>query len=44
MAHSEDFIAHTTVQEVFDAIWFGEKGLKVNRIQILEKIEWFTLG
>lgn len=34
MSHSENFIAHTTVQEVFDVIWFGEKCLKVNQIEL----------
>jgi hypothetical protein len=32
MSHSENFIGHAGVQEVFDAIWCGEKHYKVNLI------------
>ncbi len=28
MSHSENFVGHTTVQEVFDAIWCGETRIK----------------
>ena len=29
MSHSEDFVGHTSVQEVFDVIWSGESAHKV---------------
>jgi hypothetical protein len=29
MSHSENFVGHTTVQEVFDAAWHGETTNKV---------------
>ncbi len=29
MSHSEHFVGHTSVQEVFDAIWRGETTQKV---------------
>jgi hypothetical protein len=30
MSHSENFVGHTSVQEVFDVIWSGETNEKVN--------------
>jgi len=32
MSHSENFVGHTSVQEVFDAIWNGKTSQKVNFI------------
>jgi hypothetical protein len=32
MSHSENFIGHTSVQEVFDAIWCGDTDHEVNFI------------
>jgi hypothetical protein len=29
MSHSENFVGHTSVQEVFDLIWSGETNQKV---------------
>ena len=29
MSHSENFVGHTSVQEVFDVIWSGETAHKV---------------
>jgi hypothetical protein len=29
MSHSENFVGHTSVQEVFDVIWSGETTQKV---------------
>lgn len=39
MSHSEDFVGHTSVQEVFDVIWSGETMQKVNRW----KNEWIRV-
>jgi hypothetical protein len=29
MSHSENFVGHTSIQEVFDVIWAGETTQKV---------------
>ena len=33
MSRSEDFVGHTSVQEVFDVIWSGETTQKVDRYE-----------
>ena len=38
MSHSENFVGHTSVQEVFDVIWNGKTAHKVIYIYILWKI------
>ncbi len=41
MSHSEDFVGHTSVQEVFDVIWTGKTAHKVIYICFVEDYNHF---